>query len=162
MRKWIITALIVALLAGWYMLSRPRVDFRAMADKAVEQDWMVNLKKVDAIAFLNGGGHFADNEIGRGEDLDKNIVLPLVNRLKKDAQVEVMALIDQQPDQAFSMVARLPEEHERLLLVKRIIKEADDAFPGVLLRQYGYHWMYFSVLDEPTAKKLRAEEIVEE
>ena len=162
MRKWIITALIMALLAGAYMLSRPRIDFRDFADKVVEQDWLVNLKKVDAIEFLDGGGHFADHEASRGKDLDKNIVRPLVNRLKTDAQLEVIALIDQQPNQAISMAARLPEDRERLLLVKRIIKEADDAFPGVILRQYGYHWMYFEVLDEMTAKQLHAEEIVEE
>ncbi len=162
MRRWIIAALGIALLGGWFVLSRPKHDFRAISDKIVEQDWLVNLKKVDAIEFLNGGGHFADHEASQGADLDKNVVRPLVERLKNEAQLEVIALIDQIPDRAMSMAARLPEDRESLLLVKRIIREADAAFPGVIMRQYGYHWMYFSVLDEKTAKELHAEEIVEE
>ncbi|MFO1005859.1 MAG: hypothetical protein U0929_07870 [Planctomycetaceae bacterium] len=162
MQRWIIAVLIAALFVGWYLLSRPTHDFRAISDKIVEQDWMVNLKKVDAIEFLNGGGHFADHDASQGADLDKNVVRPLVERLKSEGQLEVIALIDQIPDRAFSMAARLPEDRERLLLIKRIVREADEAFPGVIMRQYGYHWMYFTVLDEKTAKELHAEEIVEE
>lgn len=162
MPRWIIAVLVIALLTGWYVLSRPKFDFRAISDKQVEQDWLVNLKKVNAIEFLNGGGHFADHEASQGVDLDKNVVRPLVERLQSDGQLEVIALIDEIPDRAFSMAARLPEDRERLLLVKRIVREADEAFPGVIMRQYGYHWMYFSVLDEQTAKEMHAEEIVEE
>ncbi len=162
MRKWIIVVLVAAALLGGYYWSRPRFDFRAIADRQIEQDWMVNLKKVDAIEFLNGGGYYADIEPNKDLKMDKNVVRPLVERLKKDGRLEVLALIDEVPDRAVVITARLPEDREQLLLVKRIVKEADDAFPGVILRQYGYHWMYFAVLDEQTAREMHAEEVVEE
>ena len=162
MRKPLLVALVAAVLVGWYFLARPRFDFKAITDKQVEQDWIVNLKKVDAIEFLNGGGHYADIEPVEDLEMDQKVVRPLVERLKKDARLEVFALIDQIPDRAFAFAARLPEDHSQRLLIKRIVKEADDAFPGVILRNYGYHWMYFSVLDETTAKETHAEEVVEE
>ena len=162
MRKWIPLSLIALAIAAWFFWPQPAVDFQKITDNQVEQDWLVHLKRVDAIAFLDGGGRYTDLDPQKNLGMDQKVVRPIVERLKTEAKLEVIALIDQTPNQAFAIVARLPQDREQLLLVKRIMKEADDAFPGTILRQYGYQWMHFYVLDAEMAKSLHAEEMNEE
>lgn len=152
MRKWIATAVLLGLLAGglwWWRAHRP-LDYRPVTDARVSQIHADSTLK-DGIEFLQQGGAYADRDPSQ-KGLDEQLVLPLLERLRSELGHRPQAvLMDDDPTIAGLMTLRLPNNPEQVEKLKQFFSEADAEFDGVILHQYGHHWMHFDFVSAENA-----------
>lgn len=153
MKRWKIIGGILLLVVGLGFLFPPNFvpDLRPLTDGEVQM-WMEESEQQDAIEFLEQGGRYADREYA-SQQLDEKVVMPLLQRLRDEVGQESIALLmEQNPRYASAMAVKLPSDEARRLQLQSIFIEADEAFSGIILRQYGHTWMHFEIADEAFAQ----------
>lgn len=151
-RWWIIgAAVLLSGLALYYYFWTPPLQPLPETDTQVNY-WIQQFDKTNAIEFLENGGLFMNARVRDGK-LDEEVVLPLLKRIKEETGIEPLASL--MPDSnkiAGMMLVNLPADPAKLERLKQIFVEADDAYEGPILRNYGDLWMHFELMDPTLAK----------
>jgi hypothetical protein len=100
---------------------------------------------VDAVEYLASGGvHF---DIVEGTSVDKEHVIPLVNRLKTQFEVPCYAVLyddDSAGQFTTEILVRLPVDPGKRGGIRSAIQSADEQFPGEIVQEWGRKWLAFS------------------
>ena len=121
-------------------------------DNQIDESWMEDRKLVDAVSFFEGGGIYESTP--QYSDIDEHSVLPLIRRMKNEFGLNVQAMLDHDdPEIAFAIVADISQCDDRAPLAWAI-EEADQAFAGMILDNWGNKWLSIDVLDEGETSEL--------
>lgn len=149
---------LAGLLVSWFFLRapKPRVDLKEVTDARID-DWIKTYPQQDAIEFLEKGGKFSDKNpqlVG----MDREVVLPFLKRLADETHNRAIVLLyKENPKIAGAAAVPMPSDSSALKDLKSFMVREDKAYDGVILRQYGRHWMYLDFMDPKTARASRLE-----
>jgi hypothetical protein len=130
-------------------------DIQEIADRHVQKDMLDKHEKHDAIAFLEGRGHFCDFD--GTTHVDREIVLPLLKRLKELAPTDQWAMLrPEKADSCYGMLIALPDDRAIVDRMAAAVQEADDRFSGFILQQWGRRWLLINLIDQQTFEHLKA------
>lgn len=117
-------------------------EFDSLVDDVWLADGSAQLK--DAEEYLGAGGKHHDVD-GRTQ-VDRDHVLPLVRRLKKEFQVKCHAVIFDDDTRTFAseILVRLPADSSTRSKIKQMIDAADAKYPGSIKQQWGRKWLGIS------------------
>ncbi|HET6326434.1 MAG TPA: hypothetical protein VFG04_17295 [Planctomycetaceae bacterium] len=130
-------------------------DLQEFADRHVQQDMLDKHDKREAIPFLEERGRFYD--IDETTHVDREIVLPLLKRLKELAPTEQWAMLE--PEKAkscYGVLIGLPDDSGIIDQMADAVQSADDKFSGFILQQWGHRWLLINLIDERTFESLKA------
>lgn len=130
-------------------------DAKAL-DVQIEEKWMPNHQMVDAIPFFEGGGHYEDY----GESIDQPHVLPLMKRFRDELSLKPMAILED-PQLAMAIVIEIPNDAAQRTRMRKMLQEADDAFPGLLMDNWGQKWLSLDFLDDNEVTMLKNSKVFE-
>lgn len=116
-------------------------------DQQIEEQWIAQRTVVDAIPFLERGGHYEDQEIEKGVSIDKQYVLPLIKQFRDELSLKPLAVLDD-PQFAMAILLELPQDTVQRQKIGHILQQADEAFPGLLMDNWGQKWLSLDFLDE--------------
>jgi hypothetical protein len=123
-------------------------------DKQIEEKWMANRKVIDAVQFLEGGGHYENLGDDDEVPIDTPFVLPLIKRFRDEFSLSPVAVLDD-PQSAMAILVELPSDPAVRKRIGEVLQQADDAFPGLLLDNWGKKWLSLDFLDEKEAAALK-------
>lgn len=129
----------------------PRLDDATIFDQQITDVWMDGREVVDAEDFFRNGGVY---ENVTDLKVDQEFVLPLVQRLKQEHQLNVIAIL-QEPKLAYAVLAEVPEERSQRNDIRRTVLEIDEKFPGLILQSWGHQWLSLIFLEEEELQPLR-------
>ena len=149
---------LVGLIVYWFFLRGPKplAELQDVTDARID-DWVKTYSQQDAIEFLEKGGKFADkNPLVVG--MDREVVLPFLKRLADETHNRAIVLLyKENPKIAGAAAVPIPSDSSALKQLKSFMAREDKAYEGVILRQYGRHWMYLDFMDPKTARASRIE-----
>ncbi len=136
----------------------------ALVDEQIETVWLVDRDRIPAENFFADGGAFVtrpstavDANENDAVDLDQTLVLPLLERLQKEAGTTWLVLPEKgNPNLAYALVAEQPDGFAKQRQIERIFREADGSFDGRILVLRGDRWLSFELL--PAGTRLLSEE----
>lgn len=123
-------------------------------DKQIEERWMANRNVVDAITFLEGGGHYENLSDDDEVPIDKQYVLPLIKRFRDEFSLNPVAVLDN-PQSAMAILVELPADPAIRKRLGTALQDADEAFPGLLMDNWGEKWLSLDFLDENEVAALK-------
>ncbi len=130
-------------------------DIQEFADRHVQQDMLDKHEKREAIPFLEQQGRFYDSD--DTTHVDREVVLPLLKRLKELAGTEQWAILE--PEKAkpcYGVLIGLPDDSGIVDRMADAVQTADDKFSGFILQQWGHRWLLINLIDERTFESLKA------
>ncbi len=138
-------------------------DHEAELDAKVMQEWMRPDMYVDAIEYLESGGHYyvADDTPG-AMDLDREAIAPFLSDLKQAFGKEQYAILVEDEDYAWGFVMKLPSDEAGRKRFAAYLESVRPDFPGMILEQWGHEWISFDFLDEEQAEFIRESEAAAE
>ena len=147
----IIIGIVLIAVLSWYLLrADPLPDLRPATDHHI-QSWVKEFELKNAHEFFEADGSFMDLKFA-DQNLDQIVIFPLIQRIRRETGLEPLAVLTKENSQhAGGMIVELPLERGKFRQLQSIFIAADEAYPGVILRQYGHQWMQFELLDEETA-----------
>jgi hypothetical protein len=81
--------------------------------------------------------------------VDREVVLPLLKRLQEVYQSEQWVLLRPgNADSAVALFIELPDDEEVVERMAHVVQEADDAYSGFIVQQWGYEWLGIALVDE--------------
>jgi len=127
---------------------QPERDLKGEFDAEVQQNYFGNFGKTDAIKLLEGAGVYVDSEEPGDPKLDRPHILPLLKRLKAEFGMDPIAVTAMGDTKLIlAVVAELPvgvtEE-----VVREMLLDAQETFPGEILQQWGYRWLSLDFLSQ--------------
>lgn len=127
--------------------SDPAIQDAKDLDQQIEKRWMTDRQSVEAIPFLQQGGHYEN--IGAPDEIavDQSFLLPFLIRLRDEINLKPQALLET-PEQAMAVIIEIPAESARRNQLRKVLQEADDAFPGLLMDNWGLTWVSIDYLDD--------------
>ena len=126
-------------------------DYKAVGDEDVETRLLKSLDKKEAIPFFEQKGYYFDFDPEAKTKVDHEIVLPLLKRLQEIAATDQWAMLrDDNKNWALALIIKLPSDRKKVDLMVAAVQEADDRFPGYILRQWGHHWLSIDLIDNET------------
>jgi hypothetical protein len=129
-------------------------NYKSIADKQVENSLLARYEKRDAIEFLDAGGKFFDRD--DAVSTDRETVLPMLRRLKEAAATDQWAVLgSKDPNRATIILIRLPADSKEVDAMARIVEQADESFPGLILQQWGDRWLAIQLIDQQTYEFLK-------
>ena len=129
-------------------------DIKDFADSHVQKDMLDKHDKMEAIPFLEGKGTFFDQD--RSTHVDREIVLPLLKRLKELTPTEQWAMIrPEKANSAYGMLIELPNDPKMVDQMAEAVQEADDKFSGLILQQWGHKWLLIDLIDKEAYEFLK-------
>ncbi len=129
-------------------------DIKNFADQHVQNDMLARHKKTEAIPFLESKGTFYDQD--GTTHVDREIVLPLLRRLKELAPTEQWAMLrPEKADSAYGMLIELPGDAQLVDRMAEAVQEADDQFSGLILQQWGHKWLLIDLIDKESYEFLK-------
>jgi hypothetical protein len=132
-----------------------RNDIQEVADRHVQQDMLDKHDKREAISFLEDHRQFYD--LDGTTHVDREIVLPLLKRLKELAQTEQWAMLrPEKANSSYGLLIALPDDPQIVDRMADAIQEADDKFSGFILQQWGHRWLLIDLIDQQTFEHLKA------
>lgn len=142
-------------LIAYWMPSR--ADDAAVFDRQIDEGWMSDRDVLDASDFFRDGGVFEN--IGSAK-IDQQHVIPLINRLREDHQLNVLVVV-REPMSAFAVVAEVPADRALRNEIRRTILEVDEQFSGMVLQSWGYRWLSVDFLEDFELEPLRQAQALE-
>lgn len=168
-KRILILGIVVLLLGGlmfagfslWRFFSP---DSSALVDEQIETVWLVDRDRIPAEEFFADGGAFVtrpspadDTNENSAVDLDQTVVLPLLERLQKEAGTVWFVLLEKgNPNLAYAIIAEQPDGFAKQRPIERIFREADEDFQGSILVLRGDRWLSFELI--PAGTRLLSEE----
>lgn len=151
MRVLLTTAAFVSMAA---MGCGGKPDYQQIADDHVRTNMLNEYEKREAIAFFDENGRFFDED--GTTTVDRDIVLPLLKRLKEVAPTDQWALLrPKETDLALAVLIELPKDLPIVDRMAEAVEEADDRFSGLILQQWGHEWLVISLIDQKTYETLK-------
>lgn len=123
------------------------VDDKADLDSLVNDVWLVDFETQNAIQYLEQGGTHYDDMPNSGTQVDAEVVLPLLVRLRDEFDAETTAVLETSEPWAWVLLIRLPADPVTRQQIESAVQEADDSFEGVIVTQWGYQWLAINVDD---------------
>lgn len=155
--SWSLLCIVVTTVACLGCGSSP-VDDQLTLDNQIEEQWIASRTVVDAIPFLESGGHYEDLEdstdVSTDVSIDKMYVLPLIKQFRDELSLKAVAVLDE-PKFAMAIVIELPQDPLQRQRIGHILQVADDAFPGLLMDNWGQKWLSLDFLEERELGALR-------
>lgn len=129
-------------------------DIKDFADRHVQNDMLTKHDKMEAIPFLENKGQFFDQDAST--HVDREIVLPLLKRLKELTGTEQWAMIrPENTKAAYGMLIELPGDSQMVDQMAEAVQEADDKFAGLILQQWGRKWLLIDLIDQQAYEYLK-------
>ena len=129
-------------------------DIQEIADLHVQRDMLDKHERCEAIAFLERRGRFYDFD--GTTQVDREIVLPLLKRLKELAPSDQWALLrPEKPNSCYGILIALPDDRAIVDRMAAAVQEADDRFSGFILQQWGHRWLLINLIDQQTFEHLK-------
>lgn len=127
--------------------SDPAIQDAKDLDQQIEKRWMTDRQSVEAIPFLQQGGH--DENIGAPDelDVDQPFLLPFLIRLRDELDLKPLALLET-PEQAMAVIIEIPGVSAKRNQLRKVLQKADDTFPGLLMDNWGLTWVSIDYLDD--------------
>ena len=147
-------ALALAFATGVGCGKAPILDAKAL-DSQIEESWMANRKMVDAIPFLERGGHYENHGDKAEVPVDRPHVLPLLKRIRDELALKPVAILEG-PDLAMAILVEIPKDPAQRKRLRDMMQPADDAFPGLLMDNWGQKWLSLDFLDEQEVAALNS------
>jgi hypothetical protein len=125
-------------------------DPKAEFDSLVDDVWLgVNGdQQRNAVEFLSQGGQHCDVPgSGQTTSIDKEHVLPLMQKLQNELKVEPQALISIDEDFAWQIIVKLPMDPLARNAVQKALNEADARYPGTIETEWGHKWLAINFLE---------------
>jgi hypothetical protein len=153
--SWVLRGPLWVLLALPLWASGCGNDIHDVADRHVQQDMLDKHDKREAISFLEEHGHFYD--LDSTTHVDREIVLPLLKRLKELAGTEQWAMLrPEKANSCYGLLIALPDDSQIVDRMADAVQEADDRFSGFILQQWGHRWLLIDLIDQQTFEHLKA------
>ncbi len=138
-------------------------DYEAEIDAKVTQKWMQPGMYVDAVEYLESGGHYYDgDDIPGNPDLDSEAIVPFLKDLKQEFGQQQYAILVEDDDHAWSIVMKLPLDTSDRQRFEDYLESSRESFPGMILEEWGHEWITFHFLDEEQAEFVREAEAAAE
>src|SRR6516225_2184782 len=129
-------------------------DWKAVGDDNVRDGLLATHERREAIPFFEQQGRYFDNDAST--TVDRDVVLPLLKRLNGVAATEQWVVLRPEvEDWAGGLVIGLPEGPQTVDQMAQVVQEADDAFPGFIIQQWGYEWLAIDFIDQETYEFLK-------
>jgi hypothetical protein len=129
-------------------------DIKDFADRHVQNDMLDKHEKREAILFFEQSGQFFD--LDGKTHVDREIVLPLLKRLKELAPTDQWAMLrPERTNSSYAVLIGLPSEPQIVDQMAEAIQEADDKFSGFILQQWGHRWLLINLIDQRTFEYLK-------
>ena len=138
------------------------VDHAAKVDVKVKKQWMRPGNYVDAIRYLESGGKYYTASMPGMPDLDREAIIPLLKRLKKEFDHEQYAILVEDEDYCWGIVVKLPQDESQREKVEAFVEREMESFPGMILTEWGHEWLSLDFLDEQAAAVVREAEAAAE
>ncbi len=158
-------------------------DYEAELDAKVTQQWMRPGMFVDAIEYLESGGHYhnSDDDPPGAQNLDQQAILPFLKALREEFGQDLYAILveadedapaNDRGDQgdaagqhtppldelAWGFVMKLPNDEANRKRFEDYLESARQDFPGMILEQWGHEWISLDFIDEEQAQFVREAE----
>lgn len=135
----------------------PTPDLQEYVDQRIEDEWIEDGASVDAMQFFAEGGHYYNHpDFPDATPLDEPHIVPLLVKLRDDFELEPLVILSEEPNVAYAVVMKLPEQgSQRRQAIEDWLNEADAQFPGMILQEWGYNWLSLDFLDEDEAEVVR-------
>ncbi len=127
----------------------------AALDTQIEDQWMSNRKVVEAIPFLEKGGQYENLGIEGEVPIDKPHVLPLLKRMRDELSLKPVAVLEG-PQHAMAILIEIPRDPTQRKQMGNILQQAADAFPGLLMDNWGQKWLSLDFLDQQEVAVLKS------
>ena len=126
----------------------------AALDTQIEEQWMAQRQVVDAIPFLERGGRYENLGIQGEVPIDQPHVLPLLKRFRDELSLKPVAVLEG-PQFAMAILVEIPKDPARRKRLRETLQQADDAFSGLLMDNWGQKWLSLDFLDEQEVSVLQ-------
>lgn len=134
-------------------------DHEAAVDAKVSEEWMQPGMYVDAVEYLEAGGEYDDMEAEKGKpELEDAAILPFFKRLKEQFDFEQYAILVDDADYCWGFVVKLPEDSAGRRKFEAFLETEKEAFPGMILEEWGHDWLSLDFFNEETAQMIREAE----
>jgi hypothetical protein len=130
-------------------------DFEAEVDFKITEEWMQPGMYVDAIEYLETGGHYETMVMPGSPGLDQTAILPFLKRLKAEFDQEQYAILLEEEPYCWGIVVRIPDEDPQRQRFQEFLNREDDDFPGMILQEWGHEWVSLDFLNEEAAAVIR-------
>ncbi len=122
-------------------------DYKQIADDRVRNLFFEKYEKCEAIPFFEQQGKFFDFD--STTSVDREVILPLLKRLLEVHHSEQWVLLRPgKADSAVALFIELADDEEVVERMAQAVQEADDAFSGFIVQQWGYEWLGIALVDE--------------
>jgi hypothetical protein len=156
MKTLVILVLTVELLSGCG--SDPTAGWETANDQQVQRSF-ANQKTGDAIASLERGLTYIDQDEPGEQKLDKPVVLPLLKRLKQEFGLDWQAAISKGKDPIIlNIYAKLPSQDGIREKIEAALDREQKTFPGAILQAWGNDYLSLEFQTEETAEFFEKEE----
>ena len=111
---------------------------------------------VDAGPFFADGGHYYnDPKDPEATPLDEPHIIPLLTQLRREFGLEQFVILSEEANMAYAVVMKLPQDADSRRALETRLAEADAAFPGMILQEWGEEWLSLDFADEEQAEVIR-------
>ncbi len=129
-------------------------DIQQIADQHVRADMLDKHDKCEALQFFDQHGQFFDAD--RTTHVDKDVVVPLLKRLKELAATEQWAMLrPEKKNSAYAVLIKLPPDPQLVDRMAEAVQDADDKFSGFILQQWGREWLLIDLVDQQAYEFLK-------
>ena len=130
--------------------SLPNPDPKAAIDQSVEED-IVELQERPAVDFLARGGKHYDDADRPGSTVDKDVLLPLCQRLASEFKLQPIAIVDESEagEYIYEIIVKLPGDAVARGEIRAAITQADADFQGRIVTEWGHKWLAFTLEPPP-------------
>jgi hypothetical protein len=129
-------------------------DWKRAGDENITENLFATHERREAIPFFEQKGRYFDNDAST--TVDRDVVLPLLKRLNGVAATEQWVVLRPEVENwAGGLVIGLPEDPQTVDQMAQVVQEADDAFPGFIIQQWGHEWLAIDFIDQETYEFLK-------
>lgn len=128
-------------------------DIQQQADQMVVDDFLKQGTQVNAIPFFLNKGRYFDQATSDPTSVDQQVVLPMLKDLHALCPLKQWVIPDKSnPKLAFAVLVELPDDSAQVDAMAQIVEAADAKFDGMILQQWGHHWLSVDLVDSETAE----------
>jgi hypothetical protein len=120
---------------------------KAVLDQQVEED-LASLEQRPAVQLLQNGGKHYESEGPESATADKEVLLPLCQRLESEFHLQPIALLDDDDADKkaiYYVAVKLTSDAVAKSAIQAAIREADQPFPGKIEAEWGEHWLILTL-----------------
>ena len=136
-------------------------DEKASLDAQIADKWIAGRQLYDAVEYFQAGGLFADSGEPEDAPVDQPIVLPLVQKLKGELNLEVYVVLDKS-NEAFALIAKLPENESEHQQIRDTLNKANENFVGTIMHNWGNQWVSIDFLNAMESQFIKDAGVMEE